>query len=613
MTAPHPAASRPGRPWAGAWTRLVAGLAAWLLLVGALLPAAAAQDITGLRVGHWLEVKGAMGEDGVFVASSIEVVDADNEEAFVATPTDIAVDGSGFKIFGLPCVTSARTDWNGLTWSELTQQVKVQGRYRGPQRFAVRDIKRRKSPGRDRIEGRLDRITRRDGGLVIRIMHFDIRVPADVEIEADRPLETYQLIPVMPWSRQVMRDDEDEVLSSVTLSDTIILGGRLEWREEFEHEFNLDSGRRRNERDRQWTVRGQVIWEPVEDFYGLLSMEGNRQITREAGSASSHRSDGKVNEAYGYWRLPKGVDIQFGRQDFDDVREWVYDENLDGVRVIISQPNLRLELAGASIFWDGSHRDRRTDNWMLYLSNNDEDQHLAAYVIDRRTNDRRSNPNPGTSAELLQAPKDEPIFFGARIFGEWVEDYVLWADLGLVRGYRGDTDYDGWGLDVGTTYYPESLEDWYFTLGAAVTSGDEDPTDDKDTSFRQTGLNDNNGRWGGVTSFKYYGELVEPELSNLSIITGGVGVLLTKQTSLDLVAHRYRQVQPSIYLRDTNLRATPDGESPDIGWEADLILGLREYAPWEVEVIVSYFEPGKAFRASADEAYYGKIQLRYRF
>ena len=50
-------------------------------------------------------------------------------------------------------------------------------------------------------------------------------------------------------------------------------------------------------------------------------------------------------------------------------------------------------------------------------------------------------------------------------------------------------------------------------MGWAWGSGDQEPQSGNNGTFRQTGFQDNNDKWSGVTSFRYYGELVDPELS----------------------------------------------------------------------------------------------------
>ena len=79
------------------------------------------------------------------------------------------------------------------------------------------------------------------------------------------------------------------------------------------------------------------------------------------------------------------------------------------------------------------------------------------------------------------------------------------------------------------------------TFGVAFGSGDNNRRDGVDRNYRQSGLQDNNARFAGVTSFKFYGETVEPELSNLLIGTAAIGVRPTPRSSVDLVYHYYAQ------------------------------------------------------------------------
>ena len=156
----------------------------------------------------------------------------------------------------------------------------------------------------------------------------------------------------------------------------------------------------------------------------------------------------------------------------------------------------------------------------------------------------------------------------------------------------------------------------YFTLGYALGTGD-DSTGGNDGTFRQTGLQDNTGRFGGVTSFQYYGELINPELSNLGILTLGVGAVLTTKTSLDLVYHTYTQDviqnQLSFAPVESNLRrATLNGTDADIGSELDVIFGYRRFASWDLELVGAWFQAGDAWTVG-DDAFMAKVQLRYRF
>ena len=116
-----------------------------------------------------------------------------------------------------------------------------------------------------------------------------------------------------------------------------------------------------------------------------------------------------------------------------------------------------------------------------------------------------------------------------------------------------------------------------------------------------------------MTSFRYLGELVRPEVSNLMIFTAGIGFRPTRRSSVDLVFHHYRQVEAVPFLRDTRLRRAPSGESRDIGNALDLIIGIEDFRPVEMEIVFSYFHPGAAFTVSADDAWFATVQIEYNF
>ena len=78
-----------------------------------------------------------------------------------------------------------------------------------------------------------------------------------------------------------------------------------------------------------------------------------------------------------------------------------------------------------------------------------------------------------------------------------------------------------------------------------------------------------------MPDFLYYGELFDPELSNLLILTAGTGINMTEESSIDIVYHYYLQHKASDELRDAGIDAEPDGESKRLGSEIDLIIGYE--------------------------------------
>ena len=157
-------------------------------------------------------------------------------------------------------------------------------------------------------------------------------------------------------------------------------------------------------------------------------------------------------------------------------------------------------------------------------------------------------------------------------------------------------DIDGWAYDVGGTWRLPLAGAPRLTLGYARGSGDTDPDDAADHAFRQTGLQGNEPGYGGVERFHGYGELLDPELSNLAICTLGLGVSLLEASSLDVIYHRYRLVERVGELRDAQLDGDLTGTSEELGEAIDVILALEEWARVQFRLSGSLFHVGDAFR-----------------
>jgi alginate production protein len=401
---------------------------------------------------------------------------------------------------------------------------------------------------------------------------------------------------------RAVRDDDDQIADDTAITEQLSFGGQLEAKWEKRDEYDLDKSNPGDRVDRSASLRGEFTWEAEDgEAFGLFGFRGQWSDERRDGDVDSHSTDGVVTELYGYWRDPLGggVDLQVGRQDFDEPREWLYDENLDALRAIWRGLGARLELSASTVRSDGSPKNREYDNLIAYLSNGDWHRHVAAYVIARSDHDG--------------AQRDEPVHLGVRALGAWLPDQDVWLEASWLRG-RADDDVErhGFGVDVGSTWEPGLLEPFYLTAGWARGSGDRDPDNSVDGSFLQTGLQDNNSKFGGVTSFRYYGEVLDPELANLQVYTLGVGVRPDPDVSVDLVWHGYAQPVPTPQLINTNLKQQPDGVHSQLGDGLDLIFGWRHGRRWDVEVVLGTFDPGAAFPGE-DRAYLTSFQFRWRF
>lgn len=544
-----------------------------------------------VRVGHWLEVNGTLGKDGVFQGEEVELKEPESRQVLIGAVAWFDHSSKTFELLGRPVTMTANTELEGVNLDALRGvRVKVEGVYYGPQEFRAVEISKR-GGGRDRIGGRVDEVIRTGGKVIVRIMNFRVALPG--EIEHREPIEKIRTAPAGLLFGG--GPDEDDLFGEgIPLGERVRLAGQVELGSTAEENFDLDREDREDRRDDQAAARLRLQWQASPKVFAVAEGRGSQRHRTDEDSGSSTIDNVRLGETFLYFRSPFNdtLDFQLGRQDFDDRREWLYDENLDGLRVIQRYRPVRIELSVSTQLSDGSPRDEESTNWIGYLAHERRgDRHFAWWGMHRRVNG---------------VPGDRPTHVGFRFLSK-----RSWFDVAYLTGQLASRDVSGWGLDLGRTFEPKSFGPLSFTLAYAYGSGDNGHGD-SDHTFRQTGYQDNSAKFAGVTSFLYYGELVDPELANLHIATAGVGARLARRTSLDLVAHSYRQDHPRTRLFDSALDGRPDGVHDDLGWEFDLVFGERRWKGWDLEAVAAYFVPGDAF-VDEDEALLGRVQLRFRF
>ena len=580
-------------------------------LVALALPCAA-QSADELAVGHWVRLKGELAADGVFRVSEVEALAPAEQNALVGTVAR-QISPARFELLGQEVHVSATTRWRGISAGDLAgARVKVEGDYHGSRKLSADSISRRDA-GRDAIEGRIDRLERAPDGVRVTVLRWTAWIAKGTSVVSDKPLRELPLAPLreFPQTPDARRDEDDATRGTLRLGD-VVIGGQLEYKHDAIREQDLNEARDDDRDDREPSARIEGVWQPDESLFLLASvrLRDGRRIDQD--DPDEHESKVLLNESYAYWRdaFGSGWDVQGGRQDFDERREWLYDQNLDALRLVRSSPELRAELSVSSSLSDAGRRDEHSTNWIAYVSNNDLDRHLAAFVVSRHTSD-------GGYAFDTELQPRIATHVGARAYGEWLPDTDAWLELAWLGGRTDEVDpttlvvsereVSAFGFDAGATWQP-----WRdgprFTLAYAWGQGGSDAG----SSFRQTGLHDNTDEFGGETSFQYYGELLDPELANLSVVTLGVGQEIAPRTSLDLVLHRYAQDEPRDRLIDTGLRKRPDGVHDELGIEVDAVLGCRAVDDWLLESVVAWFDPGDAF-PGADDAWLFRLQVRYKF
>lgn len=335
--------------------------------------------------------------------------------------------------------------------------------------------------------------------------------------------------------------------------------------------------------------------------------------------------------------------LQLGRQNIAERRDWWWDTELDGVRLHYERGALRAQIMVAEAlgaddtvagFHAQEHDVRRVLGHFSWRWATDHRGEL--FFLAQDDHSRTESVGRVFARSREDRHDDDLIWFGLRQSGSFTSPeagrFFYWADTAVVNGDETRNDYDeidnstsvvsdvrrqdvsGWAIDTGITWRTQLPHQPTLTFALAIGSGDNSPDAGNSHAFIQTGLNGNDGKFRGVDRFRYYGEFLRPELSNLAVSTISLGAPFIEDSSIELVYHGYRQLHATNFLRNANLDTDPDGRDPDIGDEIDLVIGVEESAHYEFEFIVGVFRAGSAFdQESGKAAASVQFKMNYNF
>jgi alginate production protein len=360
---------------------------------------------------------------------------------------------------------------------------------------------------------------------------------------------------------------------------------------EFERGFRDRSGRRAREVEIQPLLRFAATIAPDRTWSGFLEADFLSQVTWERGDPREITSIARINQAY--LRYDDEIELRFGRWLFRDEREWLIDENFDGLLMSFELGDVSVDALAGRVGWlprelfnQDSRGDRINHYAILAEIEPARDVHHAGFIV---VSDDR------------ERPEDYQISFGLRSYGEIGSGFNYWANAGLSGGKAEGRRLQGYGFDIGGTYrFDDHPLRPRLTLGYAWGSGDRDPASGTDRAYRQTGLQSNETRLGGFAKFKYYGEALDPDLSNIAIATAGVAITANERISFDVFYHHYRQVEMA------------GGGGRHVGDGLDLVVGFRPEGNLEIDAAVGWFKQGSS-AAAPESGVVARIEFEYAF
>lgn len=344
-------------------------------------------------------------------------------------------------------------------------------------------------------------------------------------------------------------------------------------------------------------------------IFAQLRTRGNYQLYRSEDIAEGidSGSQTQLRQLYFSWRDIQGfpVGIVAGKQRVKDEREFMFDDYLDGVRVYLYRWS-PLVLEG-SFFLPVAPLSNRFETWRDVLMQGryfvGDDWEARAFVMQRFDSDVDRNR--------------DSRYWGVAFNGDQ-GPLKTWGTYTFLTGEDKGKRQDGRAWDVGIAARAKDVPGRpNVSLSAALGTGDLDSSDDVSNEFRQTGYEDNSSRLWGFGSFKNYGEVLDPELSNIQVLTGSLGLQPHSNVSLDVVFHTYRQHRADVDFDRVDLETPAEilnGDSPRVGREVDLILAARDlFGGLAFAYKVGAFFPGPAFETDGRLAMLHRVEFRVGF
>lgn len=399
--------------------------------------------------------------------------------------------------------------------------------------------------------------------------------------------------------KTLLEDDSKGVSFRFNPASDVLLGGKIGQRVRLQDDRDLLPESGDGELAMRIETQLDVLWKLHDNgSFVLIEPQAALDIRWQDGSDAKYSGRGRLARGHALIALGDFAAVHIGRQDYEDSRQWIYDEVLDGVRIAVAAKRFEFEIG-----WSTGRTWADAQN---------ETQDLTIMNLDLRLVIRKHHYIGAwwLARDDASVQNFSPSLIGLRWQNKPKTGLRHWVDVAVAGGEAGAEQIDGFGADMGLNFVAKHSPRPYGVIAFAYGSGVEH-SKSQNAGFRQTGLQGNSDKFGGVSRYDYYGEAFAPELSNRMIASAGVGVRPTANFSIDAMFHRYQQVERSKDLGQTRLRAKPNGESVDLGVGVDLVLSAR-YRDLIVDLIVARFMPGKAFDRN-ERTQLAELEVEFKF
>ncbi len=326
------------------------------------------------------------------------------------------------------------------------------------------------------------------------------------------------------------------------------------------------------------------------------------------------------------------LSAKVGRMTFRDKQTWWYDNELDALKLFHKETLLSWELSFAGRLSDerANAGDQRvslkgTKTVIAHLDYQYYYQHhLELFGVHENNGQDKYPLGAVVGFDNVITEYRKMSWLGARAHGEFDEQYFYWGNIAYVKGDAQNLGFtnnadglsqvtsvnnisaNGLGFDFGGLY---KAHNYGFGFSYAYGQGESG----SQGLFLQPSSSNNKGYILGKTRYRYYGEMLDPELSNIQILSLYAGTIAFENTYLEFNYHKYTQNIASAQLKSSNLITQTNGLSKDIGQGVDVIWGGKFDSRQEVQLIISGFFGGGAFANVSQKKDGYRAVIDYKF
>jgi hypothetical protein len=391
------------------------------------------------------------------------------------------------------------------------------------------------------------------------------------------------------------RDDDEQQVSGRRLGSRAIVGGRIEagYKASGDTPFVADTAR---EADFSSAIQSDILLTLAPRAVAYAKVQALRDQPVAGGLQST--GDVRVKEANLLVGIAGPVALQVGRLRVRDAREWFADDYLDAARVMLSARRTTAEVGVSYGFNAPAGQRSRTDERQLFLAASHEFSDALSLGLHLLVRDDRSR-------------RERPFWTFVDASGQ-LGDVRYWGNAAVRRGNNAaGFALRGYAIDTGALIRPGGGR-LAVTASYAVGSADRNPADRTDGTFKQTGLEDTQTRIAGFKRIHSYGALLEPDLSNLRVLTAGLG-WQWPSASLDAAYHQYRLDEPSRSPGSASVPLTPARSTGHLGREVDLLMTTRLRGGVDLSFVGGFYLPAAVSATPPRPLFFWRPALQISF